>query len=225
MVSHTTTQARNGTVLVFGPQALSFSPDDFKQLRIAAKALPEWPWIIGTIFELSNHWEAFEKDVPKYKLFTGTQQLQSLHEWFVSDTSPDDFPRLSNLLLSPLVVVTQLVEYLSYHNDMSSDVNGSAISNVHGTKVTLGLCTGILSAFAVSLSKERKDLCEYTAKAVRLAMLIGGVVDSRGLRDPKGEATALATAWDSSEARSKMEQILQDFPDVSIENILMIWVV
>ncbi|KAI8632694.1 putative polyketide synthase [Xylariaceae sp. FL1651] len=203
-------------VLVFGPQALSFDVEDLRRLITTASNLPEWPWILQAISELADYWDAFTDELPRFNITTGQQQLRDLHEWFSSGTASHRNSKLSNLLLSPLVVVSHIVEFLTLASPTLGGVS-DGISIYDDIRGTLGLCTGILSAFAVSLSENAEDLRNYATRAIRLAMLIGGVVDSNSLQDTASEEwQALTTVWVSPECRMQMELVLKSFPKAYI---------
>lgn len=63
----------------------------------------------------------------------------------------------------------------------------------------LGLCTGILSAFAVASSKTLDDVQRYGAASVRLAMLSGALVDIEDdSHDAGHKATSFSVSWSAS---------------------------
>lgn len=218
MISRNPALPKGDTIVIFGPQALSFNATDFERLRSAARVRPEWTWILETISELPESWETFATQLPKYNNIAGQQQLKDLRQWFITGVMPGDQRPLSNLLLSPLVVVSHVVEYLGHRDSETPLASASPTADQHTlrkVKGTLGFCTGILSAIAVSLSKNGNDLRKYAANAVRLAMLVGGIVDSQGQRSPEGEWKALATAWNTSRAGDQVQNVLEKFPQVS----------
>lgn len=203
-------------MLAFGPQALSLSSDDIVRLAATTRAHPEWHWILDVLAGLPGFWDTFSAKQPKFDMKNARQQLESLHAWFAQGIAPAaDLTNVTNLVLSPLVVVSHIVEYLSLNNHSQASPNGDG-ANIK-TKATLGLCTGILSALAVSLSPgqdtDSPQFREYTAKAIRLAVIVGCVVDSQGDHAATGPSEALAVAWSSPEARTRLEHLLeQNYP-------------
>ena len=115
---------------------------------------------------------------------------------------------MANILLSPLVVAVQLTQYAKYQEGKDS----REFSNIE----TLGFCTGLLSALAVSCSRNLEELEKYGAVAIRLAMLIGAVVDAQDAMSEHGPSGSIAASWTSPGAISDLAAVLKAFPDVSI---------
>lgn len=212
--------ARTGTtLLLFGSQALSFNIASFDELWATLQRVPvEQRWITEAVASFPDCWADFVGAFPKYDVLgaQGQDLLQDMHSWFQTGSmkgavvipGPGSLKsnlKLPNIVLSPLVVITHLLEYLTYSDTV--DLNKESILG------TLGFCTGVLSAFAVALSKDRGAVRNHGATALRLAMLIGGVVDAQEVLDPSGPATALATAWGSSSVTG--EEDLQRILDQS----------
>lgn len=213
--------ARTGnTLLLFGSQALSFNIAAFEDLWATLQRVPdEQRWITDAVASFPDCWADFVGAFPKYDVLgaQGQDLLQDMHSWFRTGSmkgaavipgpgSTKSNLKLPNIVLSPLVVITHLVEYLTYSD--ATDLDGESLLG------TLGFCTGVLSAFSVALSKDRGAVRNHGATALRLAMLIGGVVDAQEILDPSGPATALATAWGSSSVTGEedLQRILDQSP-------------
>lgn len=193
-------------LLVFGPQALSANVNDFRALQSTVK---RHTWIADTIKDLPNIWDDFMQIFPKYNVVLGDTLLQSLVKW--AETGDIDLGtdhRLTNIILSPLVIITHITEYLEYLNA------GAQKPNQASSTETLGFCMGFLSALAVSVSKESDDIKRYGATAIRLAMIIGGIVDAQDALDTQGPSKSLATAWNSPKGAEELKHILGRFPEV-----------
>lgn len=221
MTASTSTPAKDSdTLLLFGSQALSFNTDAFKELCSNLQSTSEQQWILEAIVSFPECWNAFVKQFPKYDVVERAHDLlNDMNEWFQIGSMESAFMipapgstksnlRLPNLVLSPLVVITHLVEYMKF-----LDINPGQ-SPFLGT---LGFCTGVLSAFTVAVSKDRNEVRKYGAKALRLAMLIGGMVDAQEVLDASGPATALATAWSSGNPSGKeeLEHLLRKSSEVN----------
>ncbi|RYP36916.1 hypothetical protein DL767_003164 [Monosporascus sp. MG133] len=203
-----------GLLLLFGGQALRFDTDAFKVLRTNVFNTTEQPWIFEAIRSLPGCWKDFTKEFPIYNIIEDApQRLVELEQWFrTGSMQPEEKDhKLPNIILTPLVVIVHLVEYMKYL-DMVESPDGEAAQPRPSTG-TLGFCTGLLSAFAVALSKNRSEAREYGATAVRLAMLIGGVVDAQGFLDAAGPAKALATACNTHKRNSELTSVLQQYPE------------
>lgn len=209
MVSRIVNPTEGNTVLLFGPQALSFNQEAFLKLRATILGSPAYQWVLDVVDELPTIWTTLLKDIPKLEVIDGAQELKNLSDWIRSgDIYGDSFP-LPNILLSPLVVITQLTQYANYtheHPELRKPDNTE----------TLGFCTGILSALAVSSSAGEAQFAKYGSVAVRLAMVIGAIVDAQEVPSERGPSKSLATAWNSANGEDELKRILTEFPDVGI---------
>lgn len=216
MVASSALRTPGTTVLLFGPQALSFDEETFRQLRSTLLHWSSHGWILDTIAELPDCWETFSKTFPRLQAIPAPKLLDELNKWLRTGEFKWSTGPLPNILLTPLVVITELAQYARYlelrqHN--SGDRHDRHAFFQSNTE-TLGLCTGLLSALAVSSSANQADFQRYGAVAVRLAMLIGALVDAQDASDLDGEARSLSVAWSSPETRAEMTRILKRFPQV-----------
>ncbi|KAL8720574.1 MAG: hypothetical protein Q9225_002593 [Loekoesia sp. 1 TL-2023] len=218
MAGHDFRPSGNNTVLLFGPQALSFDENTFRRLASSLSSTSNQQWVLDTIKELPDHWDAFNKELPHLSAVPGGRLLRDLIDWFSRGAMPTQKPgHLPNILLSPLVVIAQLAQYAEYlvlchPESQDEDLFAAPMPDVE----TLGFCTGILSAVVVSCSTNKMQFAEYGATAVRLAVLIGGLVDAQDARDEHGESKSLATVWKSHQSQLEMARILQRFPEAYV---------
>ena len=125
-------------------------------------------------------------------------------------------PRVPNIVLTPLCVISQLAAYNRYLGLSHTDSGGRQDTKAHplANTETAGFCTGLLAALAVSLSATQTELERHGATAVRLAMLIGAIVDAQDALD--GGSTSFSTVWRKPEGFHTLEKTLQDYHDVNI---------
>ena len=101
--------------------------------------------------------------------------LECLHDWLDADKFLLASSDLPNVILSPLVVLSQLIQYSKYlkiSHQGEVDSYGS-----HGQqKETVGFCIGLLSALNLSSAGNQAQFQQYGATAVRLAALIGALI-------------------------------------------------
>lgn len=208
------------TVLIFGPQALSFDEHSFRRLRSFVLSSASQDWVLDTIKGLPDYWHALCKEFPKLLAVPGAELLQDLGDWFRTGVMRQQATssHLPNILLSPLVVIAQLSQYVEYLELSESEPRGREDLHAGPSQSdaeTLGFCTGILSAMVVSCSRNQTQFAGFSGTAVRLAMLIGALLDAQDAQDD-GESRSLATVWRSNQsaAVSDMARILQRFPEV-----------
>lgn len=192
--------------LVFGPQCLAFDRTAADELRAYLVGDTSMSWACETLRGLTSYWDELESNIPGLRGSSGVEALADLDFWLsTGDFRVVNFP-LPNILLTPLVVVLHLAQYQKLRR---SDTASRHISE------TLGLCTGLLSAAAVSCSETDEQLPRHGATAVRLAMLLGAVVDSNDVSlGPEKCAKSFSVAWTSNGMRSELDNILESFPEV-----------
>ncbi|EAW12049.1 putative polyketide synthase [Aspergillus clavatus NRRL 1] len=202
-------------VFLFGPQALALDVSFFRQLSLHLHADPHGKWALSTVSELPQLWETLISSIPKLQHFSGAQLLQDLDQGLqTGDISPSLFP-LPNTLLSPLVVIAQLTQYVDLITAALPNLgeNDKFPASITESSETLGLCTGILSAFAVSSSSNLAELYKNGAVAVRLAMLAGALVDAeQASPDSNGVATSVSVSWNGAETKASLYGVLEKCP-------------
>lgn len=187
---------KESTLFLFGPQALSFDRQFEKVRRSLADEAGRQHWIFDAVAELPRYWDALTEKFPKIKgVVPGEKDLADLDSWLrraaVADDRQETLSNFPNLILTPLVVLTQLTQYWRYLELNHQIIGGGARSDLHANLLTrpkneqanevqtLGFCTGLLSAFAVASAKNQAEFEKYGAVAVRLAMLVGALVDAQ----------------------------------------------
>lgn len=205
------------TVLLFGPHFLSFNEESLSQLRSTLLEAPENRWILHIIAELPGYYGTLSKAFPRLQYALGEKLLEDLSDWLFRGTlTQASFP-LPNILLTPLVVITQLVQYsrfLQLARPGSEDGHDAHAFSKPDAEI-VGFCTGLLSALVVSSSTSQAQFQQYGANAVRLAMLIGALVDSHDTpADIHGESKSFSVAWSSPGSAAEITRILSLFPEV-----------
>ena len=203
-------------VLVFGPQALTFDVQSFNNIRIQLQETLHYRWTLDTVAALPNDWNTLSKSVTKLQKLDGGKLLKDLNEWLDGGKIPQSSFPLPNILLSPLVVIAQLTQYSAFLKAALPDLldTQELPTSIKTSTETLGLCTGTLSAFAVACSSSMAELQHYGAVAVRLAMLVGALVDAE--EAPSNKSMSFSASWNSGEAGAAMKEVLDKFPEVKI---------
>jgi len=204
-------------VLLFGPQALAFHESGFQRLRDVIISSQSFEWVLNALEELPTHWEDLARAVPKLRHTSGGRLLYDLNVGLRSgEITKGAFP-LPNLLLTPLVVTAQLLQYTSFIEGarLSSEKQQELQESFSHSTEAVGLCTGLLSALAVSSSGTEEELQRYGSVAIRLAMVIGALVDAQDtLVDNDGDSRSFSITWNTAEAGTKVEEILGSFLEV-----------
>jgi hypothetical protein len=195
-------------IFLFGPQTLSATETSFTELRETILGDADLHWILDVVNELPLHFVALAKALPTVHTFPRAEELQWLKDWFQTGCSRYTAAPWPNILVTPLVVTGHLVQYLRSLEDTSS------VSSEQ--REAVGICTGLLSALAAASSSSRSQIQHHGAVAIRLAMLVGAVVDKQdSAGGPDDEAVSLSVAWGLNEAESRVKKLLAQFPEVS----------
>ena len=99
------------TVLIFGPLSRSLSQSNLSTLRTAIRSSPQHAWVEHAIDSLSTQYQTLVTECPALHDTVNKTQIDSLAAWLKTDDLVLDIDQLPNLLLAPLVVVEQLVQY------------------------------------------------------------------------------------------------------------------
>ncbi|THC94912.1 hypothetical protein EYZ11_005595 [Aspergillus tanneri] len=209
-------QTSRSEVLLFGPLALSFDSAAFDQLRKAIGENTEQHWALEALSNLPQYYTTIAAALPGVKTNSGLQQLEDLKGALHSGKPlATTFP-LPNSLLIPLIVVLHLTQYSMFLDRTSAEVDSGidryAVS--HHNKETVGFCTGLLSAMAVSSASNRTEFYKYAAVAVRLGLLVGMAVDAQDASS--GRSKSFSACWNSSEKREQAQRIMEGFPEAYI---------
>lgn len=220
-----TPRPSDSLLLLFGPQFLSFGDKELCRVQEQILRIPNHDWITTIITDLPRHWNSVLDALPQLKSVCEKTAVDDLANWFPDGSfKATKFP-LPNVLLTPLVVIAQLSQYYEYseaeNGARESDV-ASRVQSQRSLEVT-GFCTGMLSALVVALSQGHDAFVKNAATAVRLAMLIGAVVDAQDVsRGAPNEARSITAMWTSPLERKDVEKVLDKFEDVSLPLVKLI---
>lgn len=162
---------------------------------------------------------------PQLQKIPGEKLLNDLDSWFETGIVDQATFRLPNILLTPLVVLTQITQFSRYLS-LSLSNSESQAGDLHTAfaqrnSETVGFCTGLLSASVVSSSSNQSEFRRYGAVAVRLSMLIGALVDAQDASDQlHGRSKSFAAAWSSPAMAEELVRILDCFPEVSFRDCI-----
>lgn len=217
MADNTAAAGLQDTVLLFGPQALSFDQESIACIRAAVLNSDTLQWISDAFAGLPDCLQQFTDTCPGLPVEQNRavlrQHVQAFASGSISTTS-----NLPNIFLSPLVVAYQLIQYLA-HLESRRKLGGDGHSRIDNSLLphaeTVGLCTGLLSAFAVSCSATKIELEIEGTVAIRLAMLIGLAVDLQEQSKEVNQSRSLAAVWTSGQTGDQVEELVQKTPDVS----------
>ena len=212
---------QSSTTFIFGPHIGTFTKQAMDKLVRHIAQGPHREWILDAIAGLPEYWEALtDKILEVGAAIPGLQQLGDLDSWFrhgQTDMAQD--AQLPNIIITPLVVLIQLSQYWEYleltQSGASRDVHANIVQQQEQQTnkfEALGFCGGMLGAVAVASAHNRQELEKYGSVAVRLAMLLGALVDARDMWDcarGKGRSVSFAVAWISPKQGEDVRRIIE----------------
>ena len=203
------------TSFLFGTVTAAHNADSINDLRCHLNQTPNLKWMQDTVTELPGYWDLLVKKLPSIDgAFPGRQALNNFDRWLRQGFNPDEKSvSLGNTILLPLVAMVGLKEYLQYvesKNPGCEDPLQEFITLLQADKASspgsIGLCAGLLTAYAVASSHTRLEFEEYGAAAIRLAMMIGVATDTQDAWH--GKAKSYVAAWRNVEQGEQMKRAI-----------------
>jgi hypothetical protein len=207
------------SLVVFGPQSSLLSAEWLVQLRSTLLGNRQLEGLVTAVTQLDSTWSDLAFADPSFKNIPGQEHLRAFSNWISGDDNSDPPAELSrlNLLLTPLTVISHLVEYFNYlevsglsHEQLldSTSINGGGFQ---------GFCTGLLAAVTLSLAKDEKEAVTISAAALGLAMALGAYVDLDGyFANPPREFSCLSVRWKSTTDSLLVMNAIEEHPEVWI---------
>ncbi|CBX99433.1 predicted protein [Plenodomus lingam JN3] len=204
---------------LFGSLSLSFDAAAFAQVRSAVLEDDKHAWLVDVVRQLPQTLESILLEVASLheSSHVAREQLADLHGAVMGGRPLDMALPLPNSVLIPLVVIDQLSQYASFAREIGVQRGSRRDDWPRSNRDTqsLGLCTGILSAIAVSTARSWAEFQQNGAAAVRLGLLIGLVVDSQDAALGGGRWRSLSVAWSGKQGEEELQGILVDYEEVS----------
>ena len=132
------------------------------------------------------------------------KNVQDLRDAFSTGCSLESAFPLPNALPIPLTVIYQLTQCAAFvrNTTVEPDNRVDTFASATSRREAIGLCTGSLSAFAVSSTRNRSEFRQYGSAAVRLGMAIGLVIDAQE------ETRSLSVTWLPTKTKEELQHIL-----------------
>jgi hypothetical protein len=167
----------------------------------AINALPEW-------------WDSISRSHRFLQRVPGHASLGRLRRWLVEGLPDEVEEPTPNVFLAPLTVGMHVVEYLSYLE--SESVSHASVLQATRTNGFQGLCIGQLTAIACSSATNESEFIKQAVVAVRLAVLIGAIIDLDGCyAEPPRQWACIVARHKSSTLSNTITDVLAGYPDVS----------
>ncbi|KAF7507855.1 hypothetical protein GJ744_010019 [Endocarpon pusillum] len=206
------------SLIVLGPQTPSPSPDHLSLIRQVLLNDHRLQTFLAAIKDLPDLWSVLVEADPSLTQVPGLPLLEGFRKWI----NHGEFPLqhsgiLPNVLSTPLTVIIQIVEYFNYLEHLGPAVSHAQILDNVKNGGFQGFCTGFLAAIALAYSKDEREISEFAAVALRLAVCIGAYVDLDGrFADPPRETSCITARWTPAVGKHQVLDILKDYPETYI---------
>ncbi|KAI1752885.1 putative polyketide synthase [Xylaria castorea] len=201
-------------LLFFGPKSSSCDWAYLNHVRLRVLDDSRNQWILQQVRELGTLLQSIQEQITILNLAECQTWLQFLLRWFqTGDAEGVQVSELPNVVTVSLVVIGQLTEYTWYSGQVRDDDDelGQNVLELESDTETAGFCIGMLSAIAIACSSTWAQLHLNGSAAIRLAMVIGAIVDVQEAEGKK--SVSLSVLWKSTNELSALEQILETTPD------------
>jgi hypothetical protein len=170
--------------------------------------------LIETINSLPEWWNAISESHTVLQRVPGHGLLERLSRWLLQGSFNEFEEPVPNTFLAPLTVVSHVVEYLSYlRSDSAQHADVLQAARTGGYQ---GLCIGQLAAIACSNAANESEIIDQAAVAIRLAVLIGAIIDLDGcFAEPPKKWACIVAREKSSASSYDLDNVLGHHPEVT----------
>lgn len=208
------------SLIVFGSQVGTPSKSSLLRLRSLLHGRSELRGIVEAMRGLPTAWNALVTFDPQLNSPDARDQLEQLvslleghgHDQGLVPEAGNNTTVMPNVILAPLTVLTHVVEYFTYLKNTGSS-HRNVLQSVARAGGFQGLCTGLLSAIAMSISDDEAQVVQIAASTLNLALAIGAYVD---LDAQSGGVSCFVVRWKQQGAREQVLGILDQFPQVCL---------
>lgn len=195
--------------MLFGPQGV-ITQRSLLEIRDFLQENPALDFLSQTIAELPNLWPVLVGVWPSLDKVPAKKRLDDLLRFFEGGPAPTFSESTNNILLSPMTVIAQIVEFYKLsHDDDNQRSEDFQFQDVQG------FCVGFLTATAISCSKNEAQFKTVASKAVRLAFAIGALVDLDTISDQNDCASAVAVRWKTKSQAQYLQDTMKQYSRVS----------
>ena len=204
------------SLLLFGPQSPRLSQAYLSELRTSIIGSSDLSFLVDTIRELPSLWPTLQQACPHLSRIPGAEQLDQLGSFLESETTLN-VKTLNSILLAPLTVISQIVEY----SHLGQEEEGSAVpalfEGISKYESVQGFCIGFLAAAVVACSRNKTEFQHFSSIALRLAVCIGSIIDLDEIAhpDPLSRSLSYSIRWSTESEHAHLEGTLSCYSSVS----------
>ncbi|KAI0531600.1 hypothetical protein GGR58DRAFT_508326 [Xylaria digitata] len=190
--------------VLFGPQG-AMTPEAMLDMRKAITNNAGLRFLSAALLELPALWLDIVDAYPELENASAAKRLDEVSRFFQGGLTPEFSGGSNNTVLCPLTVASHIVEF----DKLSHGTEPSQFTDVQG------FCLGFLMAAAISCATNEEQYRALAVKAVRIALLLGAVVDANTLRYSDGEedgASTIAVRWKLDTHLQELQEAIKLHP-------------
>ena len=204
------------SLIVFGSQVDTPDPTYLSKIRTILLEDEQAADFVQDIIMLPSLWPSFEEVVPSLKDVPGHTLLHMLRCWIETGRTLEPTKPMPNTLLTPLTIIIHVAEYLYYLRHVVKNDHSKVLQDTKPNQF-LGLCIGLLSSSAISSAQNETEIMAHAAAALRLAVIIGAIVDGDGYyATPRMMTGSLIVRFGEGSGRTTVDHILKGHSQVKL---------
>lgn len=206
-------------LLLFGPGAMTLDEAYYNRILSFMKESSKSQWALDAIDDIENYWGSVCELIPRLEQVSGVSDAQRLAGWIRKGAIPSQstVSNLPNSILGPLVIISQLAEYIQYITS-SLKASQSETNKFHKPSKTntetVGCCLGVFSALVVSSSSSWSQFHHNASAVLRTVFILGALSDVQDTDDKFGSSVSLIAFWRGGRSLSDLEKALEKHPEV-----------
>ncbi|KAL4903516.1 hypothetical protein BDW74DRAFT_179932 [Aspergillus multicolor] len=200
------------SVIVCGSQAVEISQQHLAALRNNLVSNDRLQYLVQAIRDLPNLWDTLAMADPELQCIPGHTLWRRFANWIdlgeslLGESNADS---KMNALITPLLVIGQIVDYIEYLEALSPpQTHSQTLEKVQQGGIQ-GFCAGFLTAIVLACAKNDQHLAELGAVAFRLAACAGAYVD---LDNISNQYIAIAARWAIEADEQDVLEVLHKYP-------------
>jgi len=206
----------SAAIVVFGPQIGLPEPSYLSEMYTVLTTVSSLHPIVDAINDLTRLWRCLTIRWPHLSTCPAEESIHQLQAFFhgrnelvVPEKSPNSF-------LTTLTVLTQIAEYYRHMRFKNSTIKHPDVLVGVQSGSFQGNCIGLLTAIIMSCAADDAELGRLGANALRLAFLIGVLVDLDCISSlPHERPVSFTVRSEQPKAGEMLERILVEYPQVS----------
>ncbi|RDW93187.1 non-reducing polyketide synthase spyA [Aspergillus mulundensis] len=200
------------SMIVCGSQAVEISQEHLAALRNSLVSNNRLQYLVQAIRDLPNLWGPLTMADPALQCIPGHTLWSRFANWIdFKDSLLCEINTESkmNALITPLLVISQIVDYTEYLEALSPPQTHSETLDTVQQGGIQGFCAGFLTAIVLSCAKNDQHIAELGAVAFRLAACAGVYVD---FDNNSNQHVSIAARWAAGTDEQDVLGVLHNYP-------------